>query len=62
VPADISQVPAEHVAQLALYRALLQPIYPGRRVAAALLYTAAPVLLPVSGEAMEDALARLTRS
>ncbi len=62
VPTDMSQVPPEHVAQLALYRALLQPIYPGRRVAAALLYTAAPVLLPVPGEAMEDALARLTRS
>ena len=62
VPGDISQAPAEHVAQLALYRALLQPVYPGRRVSAALLYTAAPVLLPVPAEAMEDALARLTRS
>jgi ATP-dependent helicase/nuclease subunit A len=62
VPKEISEVPPEHVAQLALYRALLQPVYPGRRISAALLYTAAPVLMPVPVGALEDALARLTRS
>lgn len=62
VPADISQVPPEHVAQLALYRALLQPVYPDRAVSASLLYTAAPILMPIPDEAMEHALARLARS
>jgi len=62
VPDDIAAVPAEHVAQLALYRALLRPIYPGRAVSAALLYTAAPALVALPEAALEDALARLTRT
>lgn len=58
-PADLAQLPATHVAQLALYRELLKPIYPGRAVEAALLYTAAPRLLTLPGEAMDAALAEL---
>jgi ATP-dependent helicase/nuclease subunit A len=58
-PADLAQVPATHVAQLALYRELLKPIYPGRAVEAALLYTAAPRLITLPGEAMDAALAGL---
>jgi ATP-dependent helicase/nuclease subunit A len=61
-PAGIAEAPPEHIAQLALYRALLQPLYPGREVRAALLYTAAPRLLPVDAAAMDAALARLTHS
>ena len=29
-PAELSQVPATHVAQMSLYRELLRPVYPGR--------------------------------
>jgi ATP-dependent helicase/nuclease subunit A len=59
-PAGIADVPAAHIVQMALYRAMLQPLYPGRPVAAALLFTEAPRLIPVSAEAMDAALARLT--
>lgn len=61
-PASLSDVPQAYIVQLALYRALLQPIYPDRRIAAALVFTEIPLLLSIPAEAMDDALARLTRA
>jgi ATP-dependent helicase/nuclease subunit A len=58
-PASLVEVPAAYVLQLALYRALLKPLYPGREVAAALLFTETPLLIELPGKAMDDALARL---
>jgi ATP-dependent helicase/nuclease subunit A len=55
-------VAGAYLLQLALYRALLQPLYPGRPVAAALLFTEVPRLVPLPAEAMDAALARLTRA
>lgn len=59
-PATLSDVPPAYVLQLALYRALLQPLYPGHKVSAALLFTEAPRLIELPPAAMDDALARLT--
>ena len=59
-PASLAEVPPAYVLQLALYRALLQPLYPGREVTAALLFTEAPRLIELPAAAMDDALARLT--
>lgn len=59
-PATLAEIPPAYVLQLALYRALLQPLYPGREVSAALLFTEAPRLIELPGAAMDDALARLT--
>ncbi|HTV67482.1 MAG TPA: double-strand break repair helicase AddA [Rhizobiaceae bacterium] len=59
-PKELSEVPEAYVLQLALYRALLQPLYPDRRVSAGLLFTESPSLMAVPSEAMEAALARLT--
>ncbi|MER8477331.1 double-strand break repair helicase AddA [Mesorhizobium sp. M1163] len=59
-PATLAEVPQAYVLQLALYRALLQPLYPGREVSAALLFTEAPRLIELPAAAMDDALARLT--
>ncbi|MER9426657.1 PD-(D/E)XK nuclease family protein, partial [Mesorhizobium sp. M0317] len=59
-PARLAQVPPAYILQLALYRALLQPLYPGRAVTAALLFTEAPRLIELPAQAMDDALARLT--
>jgi ATP-dependent helicase/nuclease subunit A len=61
-PERASDVPEAYLLQLALYRALLQPLYPGCPVAAALLFTEAPRLVPLPAEAMDSALARLTRA
>jgi ATP-dependent helicase/nuclease subunit A len=59
-PATLAQVPPAYILQLALYRALLKPLYPDRAVTAALLFTEAPRLIELPAEAMDDALARLT--
>ena len=47
---------AAHVAQLALYRAALQPIYPRAPVRAALVYLDGPTLAPIGEEELEAAL------
>ncbi|WP_256752556.1 double-strand break repair helicase AddA [Mesorhizobium sp. Mes31] len=59
-PAFLAEVPPAYLLQLALYRALLQPLYPGRAVRAALLFTEAPRLIELPAGAMDAALARLT--
>ncbi len=46
--------------QLAQYRALLQKIYPGRTVRAALVWTEVPDLMELSADDLDAALARVT--
>jgi ATP-dependent helicase/nuclease subunit A len=60
-PETLAEVPDGHILQLALYRALLEPLYPGRAVKAALLFTEAPRLIALPEAVMDEALARLTR-
>lgn len=52
-------IPESHVAQLAIYRALLKPLYPAREIIAGLLYTGAPVLIPLSANELDIAFSRL---
>lgn len=47
VPGAPEDAPASHLRQMAAYRDALRVIFPDRPVEAALLYTAAPVLLPL---------------
>ena len=61
-PATLAEVPQAYVLQLALYRALLEPLYPGRTVRAALLFTETPGLMVLPDSALDEALARLTRA
>ena len=42
--------------QLALYRSLLQAIYPGRAVRAFLLWTAAPRLMEIDGKTLDKSM------
>jgi ATP-dependent helicase/nuclease subunit A len=48
-----------HVVQLALYRAALQPLYPGLPIRAALVYLDGPALAPIGEEELEAALEAL---
>jgi ATP-dependent helicase/nuclease subunit A len=59
-PKNLAEVPEAYVAQLALYRALMKSIYPGREVVAALLFTETPRLIELPAALMDDTLARLT--
>jgi ATP-dependent helicase/nuclease subunit A len=51
---------AAHVAQLAIYRAALQPLYPGLAIRAALVHLDGPTLAPVSEEELAAALDAVT--
>ncbi|SFR96302.1 double-strand break repair helicase AddA [Sphingomonas jatrophae] len=53
VPADAAAAPAHHLRQMAAYAAALAVIFPDRRIEAALVYTAAPVLLPLPPELLD---------
>lgn len=52
----------DYVLQLALYRAVLQSIYPNHAVAAGLIWTEIPALMEIPGHALEAALASLTKA
>ncbi|MEX0752669.1 MAG: PD-(D/E)XK nuclease family protein, partial [Xanthobacteraceae bacterium] len=49
--------PEAYVTQLALYRAVLVRLYPGRAVRAALIWTEAPDIIEISSSALDAALA-----
>jgi ATP-dependent helicase/nuclease subunit A len=53
-------VPEDYVAQLALYRAVLQRLYPDRRVRAGVVWTDGPELVELSDAALARALAGVT--
>ena len=61
-PSDLSSVPEAYLAQLALYSRLISPLYPGKTVSAALLFTEAPRLIAVPGSVMEASLVRLGKA
>jgi ATP-dependent helicase/nuclease subunit A len=61
-PQTLEAVPPAYILQLALYRTLLQPLYPGKAVTAALLFTEEPKLIEVPAVVMDEALVRLTRA
>ncbi len=52
-------MPQSYIAQLALYRAAVADLYPGKAVRAFILWTQAPRLQEVSAAAMDAALAEI---
>ena len=59
VPARLDDVPKPYVTQLALYRAVLASIYPGKTIRAALIFTGGPSLVELPAAAMAAALAAI---
>jgi ATP-dependent helicase/nuclease subunit A len=59
-PAALDEVPRAYRRQLALYRALLQRIYPGRTVRAALIWTDNATLTELPQDLLDAELATLT--
>jgi ATP-dependent helicase/nuclease subunit A len=59
-PTELADVPTSYINQMAIYRAVLQPLYPDRSIRAALLFTRAPRLITVSDEYLEQALSQLS--
>jgi ATP-dependent helicase/nuclease subunit A len=60
-PAALDDVPPAYVAQLALYRALLAPLYPGRPVACRLVWTATATGTDLPSPLLDAALSGLTQ-
>ena len=58
-PAAAADIPFEHVAQLAIYRDILAPLYPGRTIRCGLVYTEAPVVHWLEDAVMSRSLAEL---
>ena len=58
-PGRAAEAPSGYVRQLALYRAVLQKLYPGRPVRAALLWTETPELMEISAPALDAQLASI---
>ena len=60
-PRNLAEVPAAYVRQLALYRAVLQKLYPQLPVRAALLWTETLELMEISAPALDTQLAAIIR-
>ncbi len=58
-PRVADEIPFAHRAQLAIYREILSPLYPGKRVDCVLVYTENASIHTLSGEALALALAEL---
>ena len=61
-PKRQADVPQNHVAQLALYQSVLQPLYPDKKVEAALVYTEGPNVIHLDEVSLNAALEALTAS
>jgi ATP-dependent helicase/nuclease subunit A len=59
-PRRIDDIPPGYLEQLALYRALLEKIYPRRIVRAALIWTEIPDLMEISPSDLDRALEKVT--
>ena len=60
VPQSEAEVATAYRAQMALYRAAAAKIFPGRRIACALLWTEAPCLMPLSDGLLDTELAAIS--
>jgi ATP-dependent helicase/nuclease subunit A len=58
-PRRLEDVPPAYVTQLALYRAVLAKIYPGRTVRAALIWTEVPDIMEIPSPTLDASLSRV---
>ena len=59
-PRTVEDVPLAYVGHLALYRAALRKLYPGKAVRAALIWTDIPDVMEIPTAMMEEALCSVT--
>jgi ATP-dependent helicase/nuclease subunit A len=58
-PLRLEEVPPGYVTQLALYRAVLTKLYPGRPIRAALVWTEVPDIMEIPSSALDASLTTL---
>ena len=59
-PRRIEDVPTAYVTQLALYRAVLSQLYPGKTIRTLLVWTEVPDLMEISAPSLDAALSAVT--
>ncbi len=59
-PANENAIPFSHIAQLAIYREILKPLYPDKSFTCALVYTENASFVTVKDEALSQALAAIS--
>lgn len=59
-PASLAEVPLSSLRQMAAYAAVLEAIYPGREIAAAVLYTQTPQLIAIPASVLAEHKAGLS--
>lgn len=59
-PSDISEISPSYIAQLAIYRAVLAPLYPNKTIEAGLLYTRTPKIIEVPDHILDAAMQELS--
>lgn len=59
-PTDISEISPSNIAQLAIYRAVLAPLYPNKTIEAGLLYTRTPKIIEVPDHILDAAMQELS--
>ena len=60
-PAAIAEAPMAYVRQLALYRAVLQKLYPQKPIRTALLWTETPEMMEIPSPALDAQLEAIIR-
>jgi ATP-dependent helicase/nuclease subunit A len=58
-PRTVEEVPASHLAQLAVYRGLLRHLFPDRPVRCLLVWTSGPAVMTIPETVLDSALARI---
>jgi ATP-dependent helicase/nuclease subunit A len=58
-PTTVADIPPSYVRQMALYRALIGSLYPGRSVRAALVFTETPEIMMIPGESLDRELRQI---
>jgi ATP-dependent helicase/nuclease subunit A len=58
-PAAVSEIPKLYLAQMALYRAAIQKIYPDKQVACALIWTESAQLMPLENATLDSEMQSL---
>ena len=57
VPRGLGDIPAAYLTQMALYRAVLAPLWPNKSLRVLLIWTAEPLVVPLPAEGLAAALA-----
>ncbi|WP_075997713.1 double-strand break repair helicase AddA [Salaquimonas pukyongi] len=59
IPESPDAAPLEYLAQMALYREILKPLFPGRKIISRLIWTAGPTIMELDDPLLDHILERL---